>query len=99
MRTRTISTTYQISDAVVAPDCSMISGATSSSSVMHATQHITSRTPVWTSNDGGVVHARSCSTRNTKVSKLYRPILVREEVRALDISVDDALVVQVNEAL
>ena len=57
-------------------------------------------TPVWTTNDS-VVPYRSCSsaTRNAEVCKLDTPVLVCQDIRTLDVSVYDTLVVKIYKSL
>lgn len=90
--------TDQISDAVVAPDCSMTSGATAKSVSTWAPVRVATRTPVWTPHDRVVAYGtRGGATCNTKIRQLHTTILVREDICALDIAMDDTLVVQIHE--
>ena len=58
------------------------------------------RTPIRTANNGIIPdRARSSTTCNAKVSELDATILVGQNVRALDVSVDDTLVVEIDESL
>lgn len=54
-------------------------------------------TPIGTAHYRIVSHPRRCAARDTKVSKLHAPVFVREDVRALDVTVDDTLIVEVHE--
>lgn len=56
------------------------------------------RTPVRTPNDSRIGYtSRLCS--NTEIRQLHRAILVGEDVRALDIAVDNTLVVEIQQTL
>ncbi len=59
------------------------------------------RTPVRAADDGVVAGSAGCcgAARDTKVSEFDSAIFGRQDVGALDVAVDDALVVQVHEAL
>ena len=61
----------------------------------------TSRTPVWAPDDGIIACRASGSriARDTKVGEFDSAIFGRQDVGALDISVDHTLVVQVHETL
>ena len=56
------------------------------------------RTPVGTADHGVVAHG-TCSgaARNAEIRKLDTPVLVRQDVGPLDVTVDDTLVVEVDE--
>lgn len=94
--------TYHISDAVVAPDCSITSGATIGQVINAHVQHLLRmylRTPVRAPHHRVVSHC-ACrrAARDAEVRELDAPVLVRQDVRALDIAMDDTLVVQVHQA-
>ena len=56
------------------------------------------RTPIWATDDRIVADGpRSSAARHTKIGELHAPILVREDVRTFDISVDHTLVMEVHE--
>lgn len=79
-----------MSEADVAPASSIISGATVHVSTCSQTQTVRRQTPVWTANNG---HVTQHIGGHTKVSKLDSPVLCREYVRSLDVSVNDPLIV------
>lgn len=56
-------------------------------------------TPVWTSHNRVIIRGTSsCLTGDTKICELDTSVLVCEDVRALDVTMDHTLVVQVDEA-
>ena len=56
------------------------------------------RTPIWATDNRIVANStRSGAARHTKIGELHAPILVREDVRTFDISVDHTLVMEVHE--
>lgn len=57
-----------------------------------------SLTPIRTSNHCIVPYARSRAARDTKVRQLHLSVLVREDVRALDVAVDNTLIVEIHES-
>ena len=58
------------------------------------------RTPIWATDDRIVANSpRSGAARHTKVVELHAPILVRQDVCALDIPVYDTLVMQIHKSL
>ena len=58
------------------------------------------RTPIRTANNGIIPDCtRSSTTCNAEVSELDAAILVGQNIRALDVSVDDTLVVEIDESL
>jgi len=83
-----------MSEAVVAPDCSITSGATSMERCSVRTGYEKGKlTPIGTANNSIVGNSTSCGrTSDPKVSKLYTTILVSQDVRALDIPMDDTLI-------
>ena len=93
-----------MSEAVVAPDCSMTSGATVRKLSLAATVKGWSmrfgRTPVGTANYG-IVTDRACggAACNSEVGQFDASVLVRQNVRTLDIPVYHALVMKVHEPL
>ena len=92
---------HQISDAVVAPHCSMTSGATGYISHISQTRcginevRWTVRTPVWTPDDRIITCCASggCIARHPKIGELHCAVFGRQDVGALDVSVDHTLVV------
>lgn len=55
-------------------------------------------TPIRTAHDCIIVlqpHRRAA--RDAKTSKLHSPVFVREDIRTLDVTVDDTLIVEVHE--
>lgn len=91
-------TTDHMSEAVVAPDCSMTSGATWIV-VRTSKRYMTLEplTPIWTANHC-VVRDSSCGrTSDSKVGKLYTPILVGQDIGTFDVAVNDTLIMQVDE--
>ena len=92
-------TTYHISEAVVAPDCSITSGATGTDISKLAVPSLRIRTPIWTPNYGIIAHASCCGiTGDTEVGKLHRSVLVGENVGAFNVPVYHSLVMQVDQA-
>lgn len=65
----------------------------------HLKETCTIRTPIWAANDGVVSHTVCSITCYTEVGKFNGSILVREDVGALDISMDDTLVVEIDQSL
>lgn len=57
------------------------------------------RTPVWTSNYGSICSSRGYTTCNTEICEFHSSILVGQDVRTLNISVDDTLVMEVDQPL
>ena len=55
------------------------------------------RTPVWAAYYRIVIGGRGRRTRNTEVRELDSTVLVRKEIRTLDVAMDDTLFVQVYE--
>ena len=92
--------TDQISDAVVAPDCSITSGATAQR-VNRADARITLRrlTPIRTPNNRIIPHTCRRTTGNPKICQLNLSILICKDICTFDISVYDTLVVKVRKPL
>lgn len=57
-----------------------------------------SRTPIGTSHNSGVCHARRRITCDAKIRELYRPILVGKNVGTLYVSMYNTLVMQIDES-
>ena len=58
------------------------------------------RTPIWASHYRIVVRSSSgrCITCNAKVCKLHSAVLGREDIRSLDVAMDDTLIMEVDES-
>ena len=88
--------TYHISEAVVAPDCSITSGATEKEFEYHsANNHSQELTPVRTSHYSSIRYTTRLRS-NPKVRQFNGSIFVREDIGAFDISMNDTLVMEVN---
>lgn len=92
----------QMSDAVLAPACSITSGATADSNrkvvslnsiQLDRVRGLLLRTPVRASNDCEVVDPSGCG--DAEVCELDAAVLVGEDVGALDVAVDDSLLVKI----
>lgn len=83
-----------MSEAVVAPDCSITSGATVV--LVNDGKEFTGsrdRTPVWTAYNCSIAHGASGSAAcNTEVSKFNTSIFVSEDICAFDVPMNDALI-------
>lgn len=55
-------------------------------------------TPIWTSDDGVVTNPTCRITRDAEICKLHAAILIGEYVRSLDVSMDNALIMQIDKA-
>lgn len=62
-------------------------------------EEIEKRTPIWTANNSIVPHACGGIARNSEIGQLYRSILIREDIGTFDVSVNNSLVVKVNQSL
>lgn len=93
----TVHPTDQISEAVVAPDCSITSGATTRSSVRVLKIDIQVPTPVRAPDYFSVLYCSSGISRDTKVGQLNTTVLVRENIGTLDVAMYDTLIVEVDE--
>lgn len=94
----TVHPTDQMSEVVVAPHCSITSGATAYSQLRESGETAIIRTPVWTSHNLVVPDRCCCSIAgDSKVGELDTAILIREDVGTLDVAVYDALLMQVHE--
>jgi len=92
----TTQPTLQMSEAVVAPDCSIISGATKCTSDRNSSTETDKRTPIWTPDDCSVLYT-SCLCGHSEIRQLDRSIFVGEDVGALDVAMNNTLVVQIDE--
>ena len=87
-----------MSEAVVAPDCSMTSGATANQSQSLKLTVLRVRTPIWAPHNGIVSDRTSCRARYTEIRQFDTSVLVRQDVGSLYVAVDDTLIVQVHQA-
>ena len=63
-------------------------------------ERVGTRTPIWASHYRIIVRSSSsrCITRNAKVCELHSAVLGREDIRSLDVAMDDTLVMEVDES-
>jgi hypothetical protein len=71
----------------------MISGATTIKTV-----DLAGHTPIGTPHDSNIAQ-RTCLCRNSEIRQLYHTLFRREDIRTLDIAMNDTLFMQVDEPL
>ena len=86
-----------MSEDVVAPDCSITSGATACNQHHTGVKYFLKElTPIRTPNYRIIIDCTSRLASNTEVRELYTTILIGEDICTFDIPMYDALLVEVD---
>ena len=85
---------------MVAPDCSITSGATIEAAVSESPRLWELPTPIGTAHDGVICHGASCgATGDPKIGKLDATVFVGEDVCSFYVAMDNTLVMEISETI